>query len=155
MSEERSFKNPYHQTQSELAEWLVLFAQDYSTSEVANALVGRYPERSTGDPKADHRLAKEAVCTVNPNDSRYNAEKWANQYRLMQANYIKEREKDVRQLASKSVTALNAAFDNLESTISDLSPKEHISLVPKALLTLSQAVKNVNPPVSKPKQTIQ
>jgi hypothetical protein len=52
----------------------------------------------------------------------------------------------MRQLASKSVSALNATFDNLESTISSLSPKEQISLVPKALLTLSQAVKNVTPP---------
>ena len=146
MKEKRSFKNPYHQTQSELAEWLVLFAQDYGTAEVADALVDRYPERSSGDPKADRRLAKEAVCTVNPNDSRYNAEKWANQYRLMQANYFEERENRMRQLASKSVSALNATFDNLESTISSLSPKEQISLVPKALLTLSQAVKNVTPP---------
>ncbi len=146
MTEKRSFKNPYHQTQSELAEWLVLFAQDHSTAEVADALVDRYPERSSGDPKADRRLAKEAVCTVNPNDSRYNAEKWANQYRLMQANYFEERENRMRQLASKSVSALNATFDNLESTISSLSPKEQISLVPKALLTLSQAVKNVTPP---------
>jgi hypothetical protein len=146
MTEKRSFKNPYHQTQSELAEWLVLFAQDYSTAEVADALVDRYPERSSGDPKADRRLAKEAICTVNPNDSRYNAEKWAKQYRLMQANYFEERENRMRQLASKSVSALNATFDNLESTISSLSPKEQISLVPKALLTLSQAVKNVTPP---------
>lgn len=154
MSGKRSFKNPYHQTQSELAEWLVLFAQDYSTTQVANALVERYPERSTGDSKTDHRWAKEAVCTVNPNDSRYNAEKWANQYGLMQANCIKEREKSVRQLASKSVTALNAAYDNLNSMISDLSPKEYVSLVPKAQLTLSQAVKNVNPPASHAEQKI-
>ena len=83
MKEKRSFKNPYHQIQSELAEWLVLFAQDHGTAEVADALVDRYPERSIGDPKADHRLAKEAVCTVNPNDSRYNAEKWAKQFGLM------------------------------------------------------------------------
>ena len=144
----RKFKNPYHQTQSELAEWLALFAQDYSTAEVADALVESYPERTTGDSKADHRFAKEAICTVNPNDSRYNAEKWAKQYRLMQANYAAAREKHLRQLESKSVTALNAAFDNLESTISSLSPKEQISLVPKALLTLNQAVKNIKPPVS-------
>ena len=148
MKEKPSYKNPYHQTQSELAEWLALFAQDYSTTEVADALVERYPERSTGDSKADRRLAKEAICTVNPNDSRYNAEKWAKQYGLMQANYATAREKHLRQLESKSVTALNAVFDNLESTISSLSPKEQISLVPKALLTLNQAVKNINPPVS-------
>ena len=148
MKEKRSYKNPYHQTQSELAEWLALFAQDYSTTEVADALVERYPERSTGDSKADRRLAKEAICTINPNDSRYNAEKWAKQYGLMQANYATAREKHLRQLESKSVTALNAAFDNLESTISSLSPKEQISLVPKALLTLNQAVKNIKPPVS-------
>ena len=117
-------------------------------TEVADALVERYPERSTGDSKADRRLAKEAICTINPNDSRYSAEKWAKQYRLMQANYATAREKHLRQLESKSVTALNAAFDNLESTISSLSPKEQISLVPKALLTLNQAVKNIKPPVS-------
>ena len=143
----RKYKNPYHQTQSELAEWLALFAHNYSTTEVADALVDRYPERSTGDPKADHRFAKEAVCTVNPSDSRFNAEKWAKQYGLMQANYAKEREKSVRHLEYKSVTALNAAFDNLESTISSLSPKEQISLVPKALLTLNQAVKSVKAPL--------
>ncbi len=148
MKEKPSYKNPYHQTQSELAEWLALFAQDYSTTEVADALVERYPERSTGDPKADRRLAKEAICTINPNDSRYNAEKWAKQYGLMQANYATAREKHLRQLEYKSVTALNAVFDNLESTISSLSPKEQISLVPKALLTLNQAVKNIKPPVS-------
>ena len=148
MTQKRSYKNPYHQTQSELAEWLALFAQDYSTTEVAGALVDRYPERSTGAPKADRRLAKEAICTINPNDSRYNAEKWAKQYGLMQANYATAREKHLRQLESKSVTALNAVFDNLESTISSLSPKEQISLVPKALLTLNQAVKNIKPPVS-------
>ena len=149
----RKFKNPYHQTQSELAEWLSLFAQDYSTAEVTDAVVERYPERTTGDPKADHRLAKEAICTVNPNDSsRYNAEKWAKQFGLMQANYATEREKHLRQLESKSVTALNAAFDNLESTISSLSPKEQISLVPKALLTLNQAVKSAKPPVSQAEQ---
>ena len=83
MTQKRSYKNPYHQTQSELAEWLALFAQDYSTTEVADALVERYPERTTGDLKTDHRRAKEAVCTVNPNDSRYSAEKWAKQYRLI------------------------------------------------------------------------
>lgn len=154
MSGKRSYKNPYHQSQSELAEWLALFAQDYSTAEVADALFARYPERSTGDPKADHRLAKEAVCTVNPNDSRYNAEKWANQYGLMQANYVNGRAKRLRQLQSKSARALNAAYDNLESTISSLSPKERLTLLPKALLTLSQAVKNVNPPVSQAEQEI-
>ena len=146
MKEKRGYKNPYHQTQSELAEWLALFAQDYSTTEVADALIERYPERSTGDSKADHRWAKEAVCTINPNDSRYNAEKWAKQYRLMQANYITELEKCHRQLTSKSVTALNAAYDNLESTIPSLSPKERLTLQPKALLTLSQAVRNVKAP---------
>ena len=152
MKKERSYKNPYHQTQSELAEWLVLFAQDYSTTQVADALVERYPERSTGDPKADHRLAKEAVCTVNPNDSRYNAEKWANQYGLMQANHVKGREKRIRQLETKSERALNAAFDILEPTISSLSPKERLTLLPKALLTLIQAVKSVNPPVTRAEQ---
>ena len=53
MKEKPSYKNPYHQTQSELAEWLALFAQDYSTTEVADALVERYPERSTSDSKAE------------------------------------------------------------------------------------------------------
>ncbi len=152
MSEKRSFKNPYHQTQSELAEWLVLFVQDFSTAEVADALVARYPERSTGDPKADHRWAKEAVCTVNPNDSRYNAEKRAKQYGLMQANHVKGREKRIRQLESKSERALNAAFDILEPTISSLSPKERLTLLPKALLPLIQAVKSVNPPVTRTEQ---
>ena len=148
MKEKPSYKNPYHQTQSELAEWLVLFARDYSTTGVADALVERYPERSTSDPKADHRLAKEAICTVNPNDSRYSAEKWAKQYRLMQANYITEVFQSYSQLTTKALRALNAAYDNLESAISALSPKEQVSLVPKALLTLSQAVKSVKPPVS-------
>ena len=144
--QKRSYKNPYHQTQSEHAEWLALFAQDYSTAEVADALVERYPERSTGDPKADRRLAKEAICTVNPNDSRYNAEKWAKQCRLIQANYISELEKCHRQLISKSVTALNAVYDDLESTISSLSPKERLTLLPKALLTLNQAVRSLKVP---------
>ena len=145
MKEKRSYKNPYHQTQSELAEWLALFAQDFSTTEVADALVERYPERSTGDAKADHRLAKEAICTVNPNDSRYNAEKWAKQYRLMQANYITEVFQSYSKLTTKALRALNAAYYNLESAIPALSPKEQVSLVPKALLTLSQAVKSVKP----------
>ena len=114
----------------------------YSTTKVADALVERYPERSSGDPKADRRLAKEAICTVNPNDSRYNAEKWAKQYGLMQANYITELQKCRRQLASKSVTVLNAVYDDVESTIPSLSPKERLTLLPKALLTLNQAVKN-------------
>ena len=127
MTQKRSYKNPYHQTQSELAD----------------ALIERYPERSTGDPKADHRWAKEAICTVNPNDSRYNAEKWAKQYRLMQANYITEVFQSHSQLATKALRALNAAYDNLESTISSLSPKEQISLVPKALLTLTQAYTSI------------
>ena len=147
MTQKRKYKNPYHQTQSELAEWLALFARDHSTTQVAEALVERYPERSTGDPKADHRLAKEAICTVNPNDSRYNAEKWAKQYRLMQANYITELDTCHRQLASKALTALNAAYDNLQSTLSSLSPKDQISLVPKALLTLSQAVEKIKAPL--------
>lgn len=139
----RKFKNPYHQTQSELAEWLSLFARQHSTTEVAAALVERYPERSTGDPKADHRLAKEAICTVNPNDSRYNAEKWAKQYRLIQANYLSEVFQSHSVLAAKALRAFNAAFDDLESTISSLSPKERISLVPKALLTLTQATNSI------------
>ena len=146
MTQKRKYKNPYHQTQSELAEWLALFARDHSTTQVAEALVERYPERSTGDPKADHRLAKEAICTVNPNDSRYNAEKWAKQYGLMQANYITELDKSHRQLESKALTVLNAAYDNFESTIPSLSPKEQISLVPKGLLTLNQAAKIVKSP---------
>ena len=33
MAQKRKYKNPYHQTQSELAEWLSLFAHDYSTGE--------------------------------------------------------------------------------------------------------------------------
>ncbi len=41
---------------------------------------------------------------------------------------------------------MNAAYDSLESTISSLSPKERISLVPKALLTLNQAVRSVKAP---------
>ena len=46
MTQKRKYKNPYHQTQSELAEWLALFARDHSTTQVAEALVERYPERS-------------------------------------------------------------------------------------------------------------
>ena len=152
MKVKRSYKNPYHQTQSELAEWLALFARDHSTTQVADALVERYPERSSGDPKTDRRLAKEAICTVNPNDSRYNAEKWAKQYGLMQANYLSEMEKCHRQLESKFVTALNAVFDNLDSTILALSPKEQIAHVPKALLTLSQTVRNVKVPPTQAEQ---
>ena len=143
MTQKRSYKNPYHQTQSELAEWLALFAQDFSMTEVADALVERYPERSTGDSKADRRLAKEAICTINPNDSRYNAEKWAKQYRLMQANYITEVFQSHNLLTTKALRAFNAAFDDLESTISSLSPKERVSLVPKALLTLTQAYTSI------------
>ena len=152
MAQKRKYKNPYHQTQSELAEWLFLFAHDYSTGEVAAALVERYPERTTGDPKADHRLAKEAICTVNPNDSRYNAKKWDKQFRLTQANYLRELDQSHRQLASKAVSALNTAYDNLESTISTLSPKEQISLVPKALLTLNQATRGVRVPLPSTEQ---
>ena len=152
MAQKRKYKNPYHQTQSELAEWLSLFAHDYSTGEVTGALVERYPDRTTGDPKADHRLAKEAICTVNPNDSRYNAKKWDKQFRLTQANYLRELDQSHRQLASKAVTALNAAYDNLESTISTLSPKEQISLVPKALLTLNQATRGVRVPLPSTEQ---
>ena len=147
MAQKRKYKNPYHQIQSELAQWLSLFAHDYSTTEVADALVDRYPERTTGDPKTDHRLAKEAICTVNPNDSRYNAKKWDKQFRLTQANYLRELDQSHRQLASKAVTALNAAYDNLESTISALSPKEQIRLVPQALLTLNQAIRSVRAPL--------
>ena len=146
MTPKRKYKNPYHQTQSELAEWLSLFARDYSTSQVAAALVERYPERTTGNPKADHRYAKEAICTVNPNDSRYNAEKWNKQFGLMQANYLRELESSHRQLATKAVTALNAVYDILEPAIPDLSPKERVSLLPKAVLTLNQAAANVNLP---------
>ncbi len=146
MAQKRKYKNPYCQTQSELAEWLSLFARDHSTTEVADALVERYPERTTGDPKADHRWAKEAICTVNPNDNRYNAAKWDKQFWLTQANYHRELEKRHRRLASKAVSALNAAYDSLESTISALSPKEQISLVPKALLTLNQAIGSVQAP---------
>ena len=133
MTQKRKYKNPYHQTQSELAEWLSLFAHDYSTTEVADTLVERYPERTTGDPKDDHRLAKEAICTVNPNDSRYNAKKWDKQFRLTQANYLRELDQSHRQLASKAVSALNAAYDNLESTIASLKPK-------RANLTRSESV---------------
>ncbi len=147
MAQKRKYKNPYHQTQSELGEWLFLFAHDYSTGEVAAALVERYPDRTTGDPKTDHRLAKEAICTVNPNDSRYNAKKWDKQFRLTQANYLRELDQSHRQLASKALTALNAAYDNLESTISTLSPKEQISLVPRALLALNQATRGVRVPL--------
>lgn len=146
MAQKRKYKNPYHQTQSELAEWLSMFAHDYSTTEVADALVERYPERTTGDPKADHRWAKEAICTVNPNDSRYNAAKWDKQFWLTQANYLRELNQSHRQLAAKAVSALNAVYDDLESTILALSPKERISLVPKALLTLNQAVRSVEAP---------
>ena len=42
---------------------------------------------------------------------------------------------------------MNAAYDNLESTISSLSPKEQISFVPKALLTLNQAIRSVRAPL--------
>ena len=115
--------------------------------KVADALVERYPDRGTGDPKADHRLAKEAICTVNPNDSRYNAKKWDKQFRLTQANYLRELDQSHRQLAAKAVSALNAAYDNLESTISALSPKEQIRLVPQALLTLNQAIRSVRAPL--------
>ena len=139
----RKYKNPYHQTQSELAEWLSLFAQNYSTTEVADALVERYPERSTGDPKTDHRFAKEAICTVNPSDSRFNAEKWAKQYRLMQAKCFAEACQSHNQLATKALRAFNAAFDDLESICTTLSPKERISLLPKALLTLTQAYNSI------------
>ena len=152
MKVKRSYKNPYHQTQSELAEWLALFARDHSTTQVADALVERYPERTSGDPKTDRRLAKEAICTVNPNDSRNNAEKWAKQYGLMQANYLSEMEKCHRQLESKFVTALSAVFDNLDSTILALSPKEQIAHVPKALLTMSQTVRNVKVPPTQAEQ---
>ena len=152
MTQKRKYKNPYHQTQSELAEWLSLFARDYSASQVAAALVERYPERTTGDPKADHRYAKEAICTVNPNDSRNNAEKWNKQFGLMQANYLRELESSHRQLATKALTALNAVYDILEPAIPDLSPKERVSLLPKAVLTLNQAAANINPPPPPAKQ---
>ncbi len=146
MTQKRKYKNPYHQTQSELVEWLVMFAHDYSTSQVAAALVERYPERTTGDAKADQRYAKEAICTVNPNDSRYNAEKWNKQFELMQAKYLRELGSSHRQLATKAVTALNAVYDILQPAIPDLSPKERVSLLPKAVLTLNQAAANVNLP---------
>ena len=97
-------------------------------------------------------MAKEAICTVNPNDSRYNAKKWDKQFRLTQANYLRELDQSHRQLASKAVTALNAAYDNLEATISSLSPKEQISLVPKALLTLNQATRSVRVPLPSAEQ---
>ena len=42
---------------------------------------------------------------------------------------------------------MNAAYDNLESTISSLSPKEQIRLVPQALLTLNQAIRSVRAPL--------
>jgi len=144
----RKYRNPYHQTQSELAEWLSMFAHDYSASQVAAALVARYPERSTGDPKADRRHAKEAICTVNPNDSRYNAEKWNKQFGLTQANYLRELESYHRQLATKALTALNAVYDVLEPAIPDLSPKERVTLLPKAVLTLNQAAANVSIPMA-------
>ena len=63
----------------------------------------------------------------------------------MQANYITEVFQSYSQLTTKALRALNAAYDNLESAIPALSPKEQVSLVPKALLTLSQAVKSVKP----------
>ena len=50
------------------------------------------------------------------------------------------------QLATKAVTALNAVYDILEPAIPDLSPKERVSLLPKAVLTLNQAAANVNLP---------
>ena len=147
MTQKRKYKNPYHQTQSELAEWLAMFARDYSTAQVIAALVERYPGRTTCDPKADHRHAKEAICTVNPNDSRYNAEKWNKQFGLMQANYLRELESSHRQLATKALTALNAVYDIVKPAIPDLSPKERVSLLPKAMLTLNQAAKiNLLPP---------
>ena len=146
MTQKRKYKNPYHQSQSELVEWLVMFAHDYSTSQVAAALVERYPERTTGDAKADQRYAKEAICTVNPNDSRYNAEKWNKQFELMQAKYLRELGSSHRQLATKAVTALNAVYDILQPAIPDLSPKERVSLLPKAVLTLNQAAANIKPP---------
>ena len=152
MTQKRKYKNPYHQTQSELAEWLVMFAHDYSTSQVAAALVERYPERTTGDAKADQRYAKEAICTVNPNDSRYNAEKWNKQFELMQAKYLRELGSSHRQLATKAVTALNAVYDILQPAIPDLSPKERVSLLPKAVLTLNQAAANIKPPPPPAKQ---
>ena len=152
MTQKRKYKNPYHQTQSELAEWLSLFARDYSASQVAAALVERYPDRSTGDPKADQRYAKEAICTVNPNDSRYNAENWNKQFGLMQANYLRELESSHRQLATKALTALNAVYDVLEPAIPDLSPKERVTLLPKAVLTLNQAAAKVNLPPPPAKQ---
>ena len=152
MTPKRKYKNPYHQTQSELAEWLSLFACDYSTSQVAAALVERCPQRTTGDPKADHRHAKEAICTVNPNDNRYNAAKWNKQFELMQANYLRELESSHRQLATKAVTALNAVYDILEPTIPDLSPTERVALLPKAVLTLNQAAANIKPPPPPAKQ---
>jgi len=125
-----------------------MFAHDYSASQVAAALVARYPERSTGDPKADRRHAKEAICTVNPNDSRYNAEKWNKQFGLTQANYLRELESYHRQLATKALTALNAVYDVLEPAIPDLSPKERVTLLPKAVLTLNQAAANVSIPMA-------
>ena len=146
MPQKRKYKNPYHQTQSELAEWLSLFARDFNTTQVAAALFERYPGRTTGDSKADHRHAKEAICTVNPNDNRYNAAKWNKRFGRMQANYLRELEKSHRQLAPKAVSALNAAYDMLKSTICSLSPKERISLLPKALLTLSQTAGGITVP---------
>ena len=52
--------------------------------------------------------------------------------RLMQANCLCKLKKHRRQLASKAASALNAVYDNLESTISSFSPEERISFVPKA-----------------------
>ncbi|MDE0297223.1 MAG: hypothetical protein OXN17_01150 [Candidatus Poribacteria bacterium] len=152
MPQKRIYKNPYHQTQSELAEWLVMFAHDFSASQVAAAVVERYPERTTGDPKADRRHAKEAICTVNPNDNRYNSEKWNKQFGLTQANYLRELESSHRQLATKALTALNAVYDVLEPAIPDLSPKEQVTLLPKAVLTLNQAAANVSIPVASTEQ---
>ena len=43
---------------------------------------------------------------------------------LMQANYLRERKKHHRQLASKAASAFNAVYDNQKSTISSFSPKE-------------------------------
>ena len=147
MTEKRKYKNPYHQTQSELSEWLTMFARDHSATQVAAALVERYPDRTSGDPKADRRYAKEAICTVNPNDSRYNSEKWNKKFGLTQANYLRELESSHRQLATKALTALNAVYDVVQPAIPDLSPKERVTLLPKAVLTLNQAAKiNLLPP---------
>ena len=58
-----------------------------------------------------------------------------NNSRLTLANDLWDPEKHHRQLASQAASGLNAVYDNLESTISFLSPKERISPVPKALST--------------------